>query len=133
MMETNTYNSINQETDDGNKLGNPTPTLPQDDPTQSEQGSCDLITKQPNTPVGTAQLSTTERVAPDRQGPLDGEVRPDRARRKTARGEDLQDRAFVDNLGVRPLVVHLPDFRTRDRIFRLREKISEEQGSVGQE
>ena len=96
MMETNTYKSINQETDDGNKLGNPTPTLPQDDPTQSEQGSCDLITKQPNTPVGTAQLSTTERVAPDRQGPLDGEVRPDRAKSNTARGEEPRDGAVVD-------------------------------------
>ena len=133
MMETGTYMSINPETDDWKKLGNPTPTLPPNDPAQSDQGPCDLTPKQPNTPVWSAQLSTVERLAPDLEGPLDREVRPDRARSNTARGKELRDETVVDHLGDRPLVVHLPDLYTRDRYFCLREKRSEEQGSQGQE
>ena len=67
MMETDTDKSFNPETDNVNKLGNPTPTLPPYDPAQSEDGPCDLTTKQPNTTVGSGQLSTTGRLAPDRR------------------------------------------------------------------
>ena len=59
--------------------------------------------------MGSAQLITAERLAPDLQGPLDRKVRPDRARNNAASGEELQDGAVVDNPGVWPLVVHLPD------------------------
>ena len=90
MMERDTDKSIYPETEYMNKLGNPPPTLPPDD----------LTTKQPDTPVGYAQLSTAEWVAPDQQGPLDREVRPDRARSNTTSGEELRDGAIVDNLCV---------------------------------
>ena len=88
MWETDTDKSINPETCHVNKLGNPTRTLPPHDPAQSENEPCDLTTKQPNTPVGSAQLSTRGRVAPDWPGPMNGEVRPDRARSYPACGEE---------------------------------------------
>ena len=100
MMETDTDKSFNPETDNVNKLGNPTPTLPPYDPAQSEDGLCDLTIKQPNTTVGSGQLSTTGRVAPDWPGPLNGALRSDRARDNPYCGKEPWDGAAVDNLGV---------------------------------
>ena len=69
-----------------------TPILyfPHYDPAPYEE-SFDQSTRLPDTPVGSAQLSTAGRVVPDRPGPLDREVRPNKAR---------SNPTYVDNIGV---------------------------------
>ena len=60
MMERYTYESISPDTDDGNKF--PPCVL-----AQTEEGPCDLKTKENDTLVGSEQLSTAGRLAPDRE------------------------------------------------------------------
>ena len=109
MMETDTDKSINPETNDVGKLRNPTPTLPPCDPAQSEHGPCDLTTKEPDTSVGSEQLSTAGRLAPEGPGPWYRAVRPDRAREEPTCSGEPRDGTAADNHGVGPLGLHLPD------------------------
>ena len=75
MVETYTDESINPETVSGNNLKNPNPTVTPHDPAPPEE-PCDRTTKKPDTLVGSAtQLSSPGRLAPDRLGPPDREVR----------------------------------------------------------
>ena len=83
-----------------NTLGNPNPTYAPNDPAKSENKPFEQTTKQPNTQVGSAQLSTAGRVAPDGPEPLDREVRPNTARVNPAGGEELHNGVAVDIHGV---------------------------------
>ena len=133
MMETDKDNSINPEIDDVNKLGNPTPTLPPYDPAQSEDGLCDLTTKKPDTPVGSAQLSTTGRLAPDRRDlwtEKSDQTEPGTTQRA---GKCLETVLLLTILVFNLWLCIFLIFLTKNGIFLLREKRAEEQGSKGQE
>ena len=121
MMETDTYESINPETDNVNTLGNPNTTLPPHEPAPSEE-PLDQTTRQPqwglhsSAPQGgwhqTGQDLWTEKSDQTEPGATQPMVR-------ILKTESLLT-ILVFDLWLCIFLI----FRTRDRIFRLQEKRS---------